>query len=186
MSPQSQRQDVHRRLYRIRCGNESVYPLRRRVSDQEAPDPSLDLSGTDGHADSVEAIGEEGRPIVPQGPDWSPARSAAHHGQSSLHAAGLLSSMIRPWEMPCTRFNPCGASPGSSLTVCRTKPAFLSFVRSWNIMALARRCSKPVSELRWSIYFDTSHKFMAIGKSTIAAWQKTPPNCTCWLRSATW
>ena len=42
-----------------------------------------------GQADSVEAVGEEGSPILPQGPDWPSTVSAADHAASPLHAVVL-------------------------------------------------------------------------------------------------
>ena len=48
-----------------------------------------DLSGTKGQADSLEAVGEEDNPPLPQGPEWMASLSFVCHAASPLHAAVL-------------------------------------------------------------------------------------------------
>lgn len=59
------------------------------MPDQEAQDSSRDLPGADGEADSLEAIGKEGSPLLPQVPERTTSVSAVCHAVSPLHAAVL-------------------------------------------------------------------------------------------------
>ncbi len=45
--------------------------------------------------------------------------------------------------------------------------------------------SKPAFAQNWNIRSGTSSRFSATARSAIAAWRKTPIECTCWRRSAT-
>lgn len=65
------------------------YLLRSRVPDQKAQNPSRDLSGADGQADSLEAAGEEGSSSLPQGPERTASLPTVCHAASSLYAVVL-------------------------------------------------------------------------------------------------
>jgi len=54
---------------------------------KKAQTPPLDLSGTDGLADSLEAAGEESSPLLPQGSERTASVPVVCHAARPLHAA---------------------------------------------------------------------------------------------------
>jgi hypothetical protein len=65
--------------------------LRSRVPEQKVQDTPRNLSGTDGQADSLEAVGEEGGSLLSQGPERSTTVPVVFHAAGSLHA-----TLLRP------------------------------------------------------------------------------------------
>lgn len=59
------------------------YQKKKRKTPREI------FTGVDGQTDSLEAVGKERSPLLPQGPERSASLSTVCHAASSLHAAVL-------------------------------------------------------------------------------------------------